>query len=331
MENVLENVLENETEKEIANEIANEIMNEIINKLESGSIFDMESIKADLERDGYVVIPDVLNKEELNEYIDEFCKWLYRVKNLELLHQYIDFHGIFKHHEVGHQRFAWLMRTNPKIIGIFKELWDTDELVTSFDGCCYYPKDYIGEPSYWTHTDQSSMKKGRHCLQSFVSLTENSERTMIVYRGSHKLHEEYFKEYEIENLSNWNIIKEEYIERLEDTKEYLEIKQGSMVIWDSRTFHQNTCGTPTCCEERLVQYLCYLPKHHELNNEEMQNQRMHYFNTKRTTSHWPYPISAVPKQPNTYNHYFNDNIYIEYESLPRPVLDDLMDKIHDLL
>jgi len=293
--------------------------------------FDMESIKTDLDRDGYVVIPDVFNKAEVCEYINEFNLWLIRVKDLEALHECIDFHGIFKHHEVAHQRFAWLARTNRKITGIFKSLWETDELVASFDGCCYYSYDHVGEPSYWTHTDQSSMKKGKHCLQSFISLTDNVERTLIVYRGSHKLHEEYFKEYEIENPSDWNIINEEYIERLEDTKEYLEIKKGSLVVWDSRTFHQNTCGTPTCCEERLVQYLCYLPKQNELNDEYTQNQRKYFFNNRRTTNHWPYPMAGVSRQPNTYNHYFNDNIYIDYENLPVPIVDDLMEKIEELM
>ena len=100
--------------------------------------FDMESIKTDLDRDGYVVIPDVFNKAEVCEYINEFNLWLSKVDGLENLHGYIDFHGIFKHHEVAHQRFAWLARTNPKITGIFKSLWETDELVASFDGCCYY-------------------------------------------------------------------------------------------------------------------------------------------------------------------------------------------------
>ena len=292
---------------------------------------NIDNIKSSLDRDGYVVIPGVYNQDEIDEYINEFNLWLSRVDDLEYLHKYIDYHGIFKHHEVGHQRFAWLARTNPKIIQIFKQLWDTDDLVTSFDGCCYYSYDYYGEPRYWTHTDQSKTKIGRHCLQSFLSITDNCERTLIVYRGSHLLHEEYFKKYNIENESDWNIIKEEYIQQLEDKKEYLEIKKGSLVIWDSRTFHQNTCGTPTCSEERLVQYLCYLPKHHELNNDTMQNRRRHYFNTRRTTNHWPYPMNAIPKQPNTYNYYNNDNIKIDYDNLPIPYIDDLMEKIEKII
>ena len=72
-------------------------------------------------------------------------------------------------------------------------------------------------------------------------------------------------------------------------------------------------------------------KHHELNDEAMQKLRRRYFNTKRTTNHWPYPMNAIPKQPNTYNYYFNDNIEIDYNKLPIPILDDLMEKIENLL
>ena len=104
---------------------------------------------------------------------DEFNKWHELVPELTSHHELIDFNRIYKHHEVGHQRFAWLARTNPKILNIFKQIWNTDELVTGFDGCCYYPKDYVGQEKYWTHSDQSSRKKGVYCYQSFVSLNNN--------------------------------------------------------------------------------------------------------------------------------------------------------------
>ena len=99
----------------------------------------------------------------------------------------------------------------------------------------------------------------------------------------------------------------------------LDVKEGDLVIWDSRTFHQNTCGPPDCNEERLIQYLCYLPKNSE-NNDAMQNKlRKTFFNTKRTTSHWPYPMNCVPLQPVMYNHYYaktvEDLVYIDYEKL----------------
>ena len=105
-----------------------------------------------------------------------------------------------------------------------------------------------------------------------------------------------------------------------------------MVVWDSRTFHQNLCGNEECKEERLVQYLCYLPKNNDGNTEREQRYRKRYFQTRRTTSHWPYPMNVIPYQPDAYNYYNpEEEIIIDYDSLPEPYLDDLRIKIDELL
>tara|TARA_B100001093_G_scaffold129420_1_gene122007 strand:- start:1510 stop:2394 length:885 start_codon:yes stop_codon:yes gene_type:complete len=285
-----------------------------------------------LKEDGYTIIHNVYNEDEINEYIKEFNLWHTNVPELTDLHNLIDFNGIYKHHQVGHQRFAWLARTNPKILNVFKQLWNTDDLVCSFDGCCYYSSDYLGNPHYWTHTDQSSRKKGVHCYQSFLSLTNNSERTLLLYKGSHLLHEDYFNTMEIDEPRDWNILDQKYVNELVEDKIYLNVKEGDLVIWDSRTFHQNTCGDSSCSEERLIQYLCYLPKNDEKNDIKQRSQRRKYFEKLRTTSHWPYPMNVVPEQPNMYN-YYNPYfpITIDYDSLPKPKLDDLKEEIEKLL
>lgn len=291
----------------------------------------MNLIKQEFEEKGYVVIPNVLNNEEIIEYICEFNKWMDAIQDSDYLHNLIDYHGIFKYFQVGHQRFAWLLRTNPKILNIFKSLWNTDELVVSFDGCCYYPPNYIETPSYWIHSDQSSIKLGLQGIQAFASLTSNKERTFIVYEGSHKLHEDHSNTYSIQNISDWYPIREEYVETIQDKKRTLHVEAGSLVLWDSRTFHQNTCGPETGTEERLIQYLCYLPKNNVINNEDMQDLRRECFDKLRTTNHFPYPISPIPLQPNTYNYYNNDDLYIDYSTIPKPELDDLLDDIYKLL
>jgi len=293
---------------------------------------DISNHILELKENGYTIIPNVYNEEEIIEYWRLFNKWHDEVDNLEEHHSLIDYNGIYKHHEVGHQRFAWLARTNPKILNIFKQLWNTDELVTGFDGCCYYPPNYKGEHSFWTHTDQSSRKKGVHCYQSILSMTNNIERTFIVYKGSHLLHENYFKDNNIDEPRDWHLFNEDYINTLQDTKEILKINEGDLLIWDSRTYHQNTCGNSDCIEERLVQYLCFLPKNSIHNNEEQQKKRLKYYKRYRTTSHWPYPLNPVPKQANFYNYYNPEQpIYIDYDALPIPEIQDLEDKIYELL
>jgi len=308
------------------------ITDEITMHENDNTVENMSNYIMDLSVNGYTVIPNVYSEEEIKEYWSEFNKWRESVPDLEHTHNILSSAGIFKHHQVGHQRFAWLARTNPKIVNIFKQLWDTDKLVTSFDGCCYYPENYAEEPSYWTHTDQSSQKKGLRGYQSFLSLTNNTERTFVVYKGSHLLHENYFKYMEIDDPKDWNIIDRDYIDTIYYKQEIISVKAGDLVIWDSRTFHQNTCGDPDCGEERLVQYLCYLPKNHPDNDSNQMGLRMTYFNTLRTTNHLPYPMCAVSKQPNTYN-YYNPAypIVINYKNLPKPELTDMLLRIYELL
>ena len=153
-----------------------------------------------------------------------------------------------------------------------------------------------------------------------------------MYKGSHLLHEDYFTTMEIDEPSNWHVIKQDYLQQICEDKLELNVKAGDLVIWDSRTFHQNTCGDSDCNEERLVQYLCYLPKYNKENTIKEQNQRKKYFEKLRTTSHWPYPMNAIPEQPNIYN-YYNSNfpITIDYDSLVKPNLDDLNEEIKKLL
>ncbi len=285
-----------------------------------------------LDDKGYTIIPDVINQDEIIEYISEFNDWMDSIENSDKLHEMIHYHGIFKYFQVGHQRFAWLLRTNKKIQDVFKTIWKTDELVVSFDGCCYYSRDNSNTERYWIHSDQSGLKKGRHCVQSFLSLTSNKEKSFIVHEGSHKLHEHYTYLYNITNPSDWNPIPSEYANKFIETRKVLDVKAGSLILWDSRTFHQNTCGSAESNEDRLVQYLCFLPKNHISNTEKQQKLRQKYFENLNTTNHYPYPMAAIPLQPNTYNYYNPDNpIYIDYENLRKPRLDDLYDEIKKLL
>ena len=174
---------------------------------------DNTLIKNELEEKGYVVIPNVISSEEIKTYTDEFHKWRTSVDNLDKLHNKINPHHIYKYHQVGHQRHAWLIRTNPKVYNIFKKLWNTDDLVVSFDGSCYMPKNTKSSDNCWTHTDQGFKKEGLHCYQGFVALTDNEERTLVVYEGSHKLHEGYFKEMNITVNKDWNIIDQTHLQR----------------------------------------------------------------------------------------------------------------------
>jgi ectoine hydroxylase-related dioxygenase (phytanoyl-CoA dioxygenase family) len=296
---------------------------------EIGGYLDEEtriSLTRELSEKGYCIIKDVLTPRQVNMAKEMFYDWKGTIPEHDKMHSKVDPHGIYKHHQVGHQRHAWYIRTRPKVQAMYKYLWNRSSLISSFDGCCYIDKMCKKRDNCWTHTDQGSRYEGV-CYQGFVSLTDNKERTLVVYEGSHLYHREYFKEKGLDTSKNWNLIDTDTLKSMESSKRVLEVPAGSLVIWDSRCFHQNQYGKE-CSEERLVQYVCYFPSDHKDNTEKMVEKRVKYFNELRTTSHWPCRIKVNGDQPRTYG---DNNLKIDYSTLRAPYLDDMMMEIHKLL
>lgn len=248
-----------------------------------------------MEEKGYMIVPNVLSPEKVAKMRYLFYDWL--SENTQVVdHHEESFQGLMKFAQIGHQKHTWAIKTDPAVQQVFRDLWQTDELVTGFDGTCWMPSHWEKPDVYWTHTDQAACLKGLHCIQGFVSLTDNVDRSFVVYEGSHLLHEHYMETYGYTGNNNWRIIRPEYLEGLEP--KVLKVNAGDMVLWDSRTFHQNQYGFQSGChEERLVQYVCFLPRHHPGNTIGQQSLRRKYYRKRRTTSHWPYPIQGVPYHP----------------------------------
>ena len=149
-----------------------------------------------LNENGYCIIPNMLNPDEIFKAKELFYEWYNSLENIDFIHNKLNPHNIFKFHEVGHQEFAWYLRTRPQIIKTFADLYktDMDNLVTSFDGSCYYKPNTKLSNGLWTHTDISpKLSKEIKCYQGFVSLSDNISNSLQVYEGSHNMHENYFR------------------------------------------------------------------------------------------------------------------------------------------
>lgn len=288
----------------------------------------MEVYIRDLRQNGYVVIPDILNKEEIDIASSMFYNWKSTIKDHDKIHNACDPHGIYKHHEIGHQEHAWFIRTRPKVKEVFACLWGTNDLVVSFDGCCWIPKSCNKKDNFWCHSDQSPLVDEFICAQGIVSLTNNKERTLVIWQNTHLIHSQFLKIVNNKDpKANWQKIPEKYKEILNPLRRVLNVPAGSLVLWDSRVFHQNQYGSANC-EERLVQYICMLPKNSEKNTVLMQKKRRDYLNKKRTTSHWPYPIKVNGLQPRNYG---NPDLIINYSQLIPPNLEKYADQINELI
>lgn len=284
------------------------------------------NMKQMLDDKGYAIIEDVLTAEQLATATHYFRDWLEASPQIIEKHSKIDPHGIFKFGEVGHQTHAWYIKTLPNVQKPFRDIWDTDSLVTGFDGSCWIKPEYIGKDKIWTHTDQAPDTKGRVCVQGFIALTSNEERTLCVYEGSHLLHEPYMTEKGLTGNKNWQLIDHDYLESIKERKRVLKVKAGSLVLWDSRTFHQNQYGKSG--EERIVQYVCFLPKHNIKNTAAQHKKRVKYYEERRTTSHWAYPIQVNGLQPQTYG---NTALILDYSQLCKPDLSEFDEKIRQLI
>lgn len=282
-----------------------------------------ETIKQHLQQHGWVIIPDVLSEEEIEHAKTSFYSWQKTIPNHDTFYRKCVRYGIYQFHEVAHQYHAWFIRTRPNVQNIFKMLWDCEDLIVSFDGTGYISQETNKKDTIWTHTDQAPATKKLSCYQGLVSLTSNKERTFVVYDKSHLLHETYFDERNNDSKKNWNKIDPAYLDTLKEHKQVLHVPAGALVIWDSRTFHQNQYGEPGS-EERIVQYVCYLPREHEKNTEAMRKKRQKYYQERRTTSHWPTPIHVNPLQPQTYG---DASLKIDYSTLTPPDLSSLKDEI----
>lgn len=286
-------------------------------------------IRKELDVRGYCVIPDVLTPDEVAHAYDLFKNWQTTIPNHDRIHAMINPHGIYKYHEAGHTRHAWFIRTRPAVQDVFKALWDTDDLIVSYDSCCYIPAKCNKRDKCWTHTDQAPNVKGRQCYQGFIALTSNTERTFVCYEGTHRIHERYFQEKGIKHSKNWQLIPEGDLNVVAATaKRVLHVPAGALVLWDSRTFHQNQYGDPASGEERLVQYVCYLPRSHPKHTKQIAEKRRKYFEERRTTSHWSAPVHVNGKQPQTFG---DSSREIDYALLMPPELDDLLPEIEKLI
>jgi ectoine hydroxylase-related dioxygenase (phytanoyl-CoA dioxygenase family) len=296
-----------------------------------------EWIKYELRTKGYVLVPDVLTQEEVAECRQDFFGLLAKNEQIRDLHPKIGVHGIFKHGPFAQSLMRSKIVTNDKVIGLFESLYGTRNLVTSQDGCAYIPADAPAkDKTVWTHVDQApssyeavedeaamtaskEYENGKKCVQGFVSLTENRSRTFRIYPKSHLETRKWFLRTGKTGTHNWHKLeKEELI-----GKEYkdLHVPAGAAVMWDSRSWHQST--NSAVGEERIVVYVCMLPRENEANTAKQAEKRLKYFEEKRITSHWPYTVHVNGEQPHTYG---DSTKLIDYEQV---VYDELSEELKE--
>eukprot|EP01112_Ceratiomyxa_fruticulosa_P010084 TRINITY_DN2655_c0_g4_i3.p1 TRINITY_DN2655_c0_g4~~TRINITY_DN2655_c0_g4_i3.p1 ORF type:complete len:318 (+),score=68.19 TRINITY_DN2655_c0_g4_i3:123-1076(+) len=197
--------------------------------------------------------------------------------------------GLMHSHGVGHEQFAWDARDEDGVINIFKTLWDTEELLVSFDGI-NLSRPYSKPVTPWQHTDQSGYSVGFACAQGILNLLDNgpNDGGLIVLDKSHLKHAEFFKTNPHRlNEIDWCRIRNEELDFYKDCKEIkLCPNAGDFLVFDSRTIHY-ACA-PSEGTYRAAMYICMLPA--SLATPRQIEAKREAFNRKMLTSHWPHKV-----------------------------------------
>jgi len=208
-------------------------------------------------------------------------------------------HGIIKGCGVGQAPFMWHLRTHPAVRQAFATVWGTNALICSFDGAGMYPKVLPQLPkTYWPHRDQAPTADGLLCVQGVLSLTSNEEDTaggLVVWPGSHLRcwANTYAEARAHPPTAHWYRVPEGDPVCTPHAGWVLRAPAGTLFLWDSRTVHMNRPPCAPARTPRAVAYICMAPK--ALASASTLKKRLLYFETNRTTSHWPHHVHVNPE------------------------------------
>lgn len=283
-----------------------------------------DAVFAQLDRDGYCIIPNVIDSAFCDELINDIWQWMGALQTgikrddpeTWTTKQWpANIHGIIQHHGIGQATHAWKLRQDPRVVQVFADLWQTkpEDLLTSFDGTSVIRppelrKGHKGgkglgwqkDDEDWYHSDQRPTKLGRHCIQGWVTLEDvgPQDATLRLLAGSHLQHQRLKKPVS----GDWYRLDDaEKKEMRQDCEEvFVSCPKGSMVLWDSRTVHCAAAPRPgrEAARWRYVIYTCMHPR--RFATEKELSKKRQVFLDGRTSSHWPSPVKMFPKVPRSY-------------------------------
>mmetsp|Transcript_5027 Transcript_5027/g.6388 ORF Transcript_5027/g.6388 Transcript_5027/m.6388 type:complete len:341 (-) Transcript_5027:328-1350(-) len=289
--------------------------------------FDIDTQRGEflsyLEEYGYAVVANVADAQAVEKGKNLLWDFLQNLEGNEIRHDDVATwednwlpspqNGILAGFGFGQCDFMWHLRLLPKIKSAFAAIWETDDLIVSFDGGnMFRPWKY--NPSWlttggWFHVDQNHYRphrQGKVCVQGLVTLLDADETTggLVVIPGSHRHHKEVCDRCpQAKGIGDF-IPLEKSDPLLADGSVLVCAKAGDLIVWDSRTVH---CNTPALTAEtdiannvkseadssgtkweliRQVGYVCMTPA--SFATQEVLDSRKMSFQDGHSNSHWPH-------------------------------------------
>lgn len=305
----------------------------------------------DLEEQGYCVIPQVLSTDEAkalyqrvwHEFIEKAwpnCRMDDRSNWKEAFPMHNKM-GIFAG-PAGQTQVMWNLRQDPRIVDVFAQVWNTNDLIVSMDGLSLMCPSEIRENDFasWPHVDQTLKHDSNNSSISFVSesrlktqpytiqgqfLFEDSfdgDGGFYCIPKSHLRFTEFAPQLEAISESKIpqndryvaqnNYLKDFFSCETDEVGNSYEMKhitapRGSLILWDSRTVHWNQSSSKNRPyrdnpKVRMVGYLCYVPKARLIDKNKIL--RKEAFQKGVSTNHDPaHPVLKYTK----------DHIWKEFE------------------
>lgn len=279
-----------------------------------------------LEKEGYCVLKSVLSLKSVSEIIDMIWEDMEKLFGA----QRGDFTtwGNIPNGTAGivskglpQTRGPWQARGNENIREVFRQIWETDDLLVSMDSVlCWLPWWLNSNWKPFTeglHLDQNPFAKPeRVCVQGMVPLldvTEISGGLEVIPRSHEYSARERFKSnhphFNTTAASDWCPLSK--IDSHTPPPILLACEAGDMILWDSRVIHggrvgsgvsnskgigddKSICATSTELA-RLALTVCMTPK--KLATEAVLKARQKGYKKGITFSHWPHEAHMTGLHP----------------------------------
>lgn len=218
-------------------------------------VTDLSHLKRALEEHGVAILPNVLSAQECANMISGAWNFIENAtsqwpspinradnKTWRQFSELYPLHSmLIQHHGIGQAQFLWDIRQNPAVIKVFETLWETNQLLVSFDGASvHFPPEVTNKGKFndmWLHCDQSFKRNTFECVQTWVTAVDVNEgdATLAVLPKSHLHHSAFADKFDKRGGKNeeWhrlNTAEQAFYENLVGPAVRIKCDAGSMVL-----------------------------------------------------------------------------------------------------
>ncbi|KAM0414586.1 hypothetical protein ACHAPT_013568 [Fusarium lateritium] len=264
----------------------------------------------DLVRQGFTVVKNVIPRDRAVAYHEKAYEWLQSFPGTQL-----DFDNpttwvegnlprqsairTYDRYCVTHEKFMWDARLEPGVIDTFAKLWETDQLLVSFDGLnvTLPNRKDVERRKPWEHIDQSPLRRGVHCIQGIINLSPfgPEDGGLTVFPGFQKYNDEFFDAKSPEDKDKWFPLTDQYLFKQHELDWFAArglkahkvcADVGDLILWDSRVIHYGAEPTEKSSQIRTIIYAAYTPVW-MASPDQLALKRKAFYNYSSTT-HWPH-------------------------------------------